>query len=347
MLDLTCLWALAALFVCLEASPTPNSHDNTSQAIAKRDACNGLGSSYEIGKTYSAADCPTLQDFLPDGVCDYTKQAAKDTQCSFFCQVSTTFEYMTEQPIPNTYCRGPNTCTIAHDRALTSGFNDAGRYPDAWMYAFAHGISGGYRVEFDVTAGPGKFDIAEGECGYFTYVGVMKTTWYGSAHSVTEATRQDTNTGVWCTTPQKTTGDVCVRDIWTGPDATAAPIGQTIFVRTSCDSRQPTPDRQDPIYASHAAFPLPFSQLDGILQDWVHTMGGRGLKDSAIGAWGKDLKNHLQSKCGDIANWKFDYVRDPDWDWKASGTALVGEKSCVGQAFEDLGGNKGDCTGSD
>ncbi|KAI1504090.1 hypothetical protein F5X99DRAFT_424618 [Biscogniauxia marginata] len=352
------LWASVALITGLEATYLPQLHEDGIHSIAKRDPCNGFGASPELGVTYRQADCPALQEFLPDGACDYTKRQVHDTQCAFFCQVGTTFEYMTEKPLENTYCRGPRTCMINQDKLVYTGYEWGGS--GSWAWAFDHGISGGFNGAANpIMAGPGEIPIADNECGYFTYVGIQKTV----CGTLTEAQKHTDENGTYCVDPQTTTGNVCVSDIATSSgNPHSPPQGHTVFVRTDCATREPLDAaRQDPVYRRGSAR-MEAGALDAALQAWVRTscnvyykflfnafdVRGRGFKDALVGPAldGGDLKRHIQH-CGEVTSWGFEYTpNDPDYDWHAWGRTPIGTKSCIGSAVEAVGGTADNCVGS-
>lgn len=58
----------------------------TPQWLETGDPCNGTAT-FELGKEYYEAECPAINQFLPDGTCDWAMKQTEDTNCSFFCQV--------------------------------------------------------------------------------------------------------------------------------------------------------------------------------------------------------------------------------------------------------------------
>ncbi|KAI1640781.1 hypothetical protein F4809DRAFT_637233 [Biscogniauxia mediterranea] len=357
-------WALVGLVPGLQATYLPQLRDydssSSSHAIMKRDPCNGLGADYEIGRTYTQVECPALQETMIDGSCDYTKRQTHDTQCAFFCQDTTKFDYMTEQPLDHTYCRGPRTCMINQDKTVYSGWQWSGSDTERW--ALEQGISGGFNGAVNtVMAGPGSIPIAENECGYFTYIGVQKTV----CGTLTRAQKTTDGDGrARCLAPASTTPSVCVSDVRTAggdPRAPAPATGTTVFVRVDCGTRAPLDGaRQDPAYGDSAR--MGGAALDAVLQGWVSTscdvwykfffnefdVRGRGLKDALLGpaldgAGLRDRVNH----CGDVTSWGFEYTpNDPNYDWHAWGRTPIGTRSCIGSAVVAVGGSAGNCVGA-
>ncbi|KAI0595108.1 hypothetical protein F4775DRAFT_595597 [Biscogniauxia sp. FL1348] len=366
-------WALVGLVTGLQAAYLPQLRDDSSSninshTIMKRDPCNGLGADYEIGRTYTQVECPALQETMIDGSCDYTKRQAHDTQCAFFCQdipvinppppliLATKFDYMTEQPLDHTYCRGPRTCMINQDKTVYSGWQWSGSDTERW--ALEQGVSGGFSgAVHTLMAGPGSIPIAENECGYFTYIGVQKTV-CGTLTTAGLKTTDANNTS-WCLAPATTTPSVCVSDVRTPAGGADPPTGTTVFVRVDCGTRAPLAERQDGAYGPAR---MDAGALDGVLQGWVATscdvwykfffnefdVRGRGFKDELLGPAldGAGLRDRI-NHCGDVTNWGFEYTPDdPDYDWYAWGRTPIGTRSCIGSAVVDIGGSAGNCVGA-
>ncbi|KAI5917745.1 hypothetical protein F4810DRAFT_716141 [Camillea tinctor] len=356
-------WALIGLVPGLHATYLPqlrDDHASSSQPIVKRDPCNGFGADFEIGKTYTQADCPALQEFDINGDCDYTKNQAYGTECTFFCQKTTEFLYMVEKPLDHTYCRGPRTCMIKQDKPVDTGFQYTGS--KEWNWALQNGISGGFDGNtHSIMGGPGEIPIAVDECGYFTYIGVQKSV----CGTLTAAVKTiDENNTAHCIGPVTTTSPVCVTDVRKPSDYPNSPLtGQTVFVRIDCGTRMPLSDRQDPSYAPNSGARLDGPTLDAALQSWVRTrcrvdykflfnsfdVRGRGYKDALLGG-GSDPGSGLRaaiSGCGDVTGWGFEYTpNDPDYDWHAWGRTPIGTKSCVGSAVKKVGGEADGCVGA-
>ncbi|KAI0400723.1 hypothetical protein F4802DRAFT_619605 [Xylaria palmicola] len=324
---------------------------DTAQSLVIGDPCSGLGSTaFELGREYGEADCPPLNDFLPDGTCDWAKKQPDQTKCAYYCQVRTSFLPMQEVPIPNTYCRGPRRCSIPAGRALqvdSLGWSGS----EAVMSALEHGVSGGFDPgQHGVWAGAGDVAIGEGECGYFTWIGTRKSV----CGSLTEATRHEPINGgsPYCQGPAKTTANYCVDDIYGGPLRNPSEYGHTVFVRVDCDSRIALPvDQQDSLF-KYDGVAMSAERLDAILESWVTTqcqvhnlflwgdfeMRGRGLKDSDVGLYGARLLEKMRACHAAVTDWRFSYTPDDnDYDWMASGSVDPFDLQCPGNALMDVG----------
>lgn len=90
--------------------------------------------------------------------------------------LGTTFFPNEEIPIPNTYCRGPRRCSIPSGRTLQVDSVWSGT--EAADSALKHGVSGGFDPGLHTAvAAASDVTIAEGECGYFTWIGIRKEVW--------------------------------------------------------------------------------------------------------------------------------------------------------------------------
>ncbi|KAI0487001.1 hypothetical protein F4859DRAFT_527157 [Xylaria cf. heliscus] len=336
------------------ASGTGNvNNSETTEWLEASDPCSGMGNAtYELGKEYREADCPAINEFLPDGACDWTKKQPDQTLCSEYCQVRTTYLPMQEVPIPNTYCRGPRRCNIEAGRMLQ--VDGSWSSTEAEMSALKHGISGGFNPAMEsVTAGAGDVTIGEGECGYFTWIGTKKVV----CGSLTKANRHEPDSAggsPYCHGPSTTTANYCVDALTSGPLLNPSANGRTIFVRIDCGTRAALPtDQQDALF-QYDGVALPAATLDGLLQGWVSTrcslddhflwqsfvMHGRGLKDDDLGPYGSHLLDKMRSCNAAVTGWKFDYTpTDNDYDWVASGSVDPFDWKCPGVALKAVGAN--------
>ncbi|KAI0195194.1 hypothetical protein EV127DRAFT_477719 [Xylaria flabelliformis] len=327
----------------------------TTELLGIGDPCSGMGNAtYELGKEYFEADCPAINDLLPDGTCDWTQKQPDQTLCAEYCQVRTTFLPMQEVPIPNTYCRGPRRCSIEAGRTLQVNSSWSGT--DAEMSALKHGVSGGFNPDVEtITAGAGDVTIGDGECGYFTWIGTKKTV----CGSLTKATRHEPANGgsPYCHGPAETTANYCVDSMTSGPLLNPSANGHTVFVRIDCGTRAALPvEKQDALF-KYDGVALPANKLDEVLQGWVRAkcsltdnflwlsfvMHGRGLKDADLGTSGSNLLGQLRSCHAAVTDWKFDYTpTDNNFDWKASGSVDTFSLQCPGIAIKAVGANDRD-----
>jgi len=88
--------------------------------------------------------------------------------------------------------------------------------------------------------------------------------------SLTTAQKRDSTSGgrPICHTPAQTAGNVCVDQLWGGPEDDVGAFGKTVFVRVDCATRAPLPkEKQDPLFKYDGVSMSP-ERLDGILQAW-------------------------------------------------------------------------------
>ncbi|KAI0448212.1 hypothetical protein F4803DRAFT_545736 [Xylaria telfairii] len=360
----TLAWALVVGVSTSSATPVGSNGNNsignanngpTTKQLNTIDPCTGVGgANYELNKEYDEADCPAINEFLPDGACDWTKKQSNETLCAEYCQVRTTFLPTQEVPIPNTYCRGPRRCNIEAGRTMLIDGSWSGLDTDLW--ALQNGISGGFDPSVQsITIGAGDVTIGDGECGYFTWIGTKKVI----CGSLTKANRHDPENGgtPYCHGPSETTANYCVNAVVSGPLTDPSADGHTVFVRIDCETRAALPVENQDVLFKYDGVALPADKLDGILQGWVSAkcslddhflwqsfvMHGRGLKDADLGGFGSHLLEKMRSCHADVTGWKFDYTpTDNDYDWMASGSVDPFDWQCPGVALKAVGANNMD-----
>ncbi|KAI1485366.1 hypothetical protein F5X96DRAFT_690899 [Biscogniauxia mediterranea] len=299
--------------------------------LIKRDPCDGIDSEPLINHEYREPECPAKKH-------------------------GTYYHYIREAPFPRSECHYPISCEITESHTTTTGWSTS--VTAKMGKAYKLGISGGYsKSQSDAHGRSWKFEPQPGECGYFTFVGIMKTT----CGTYTEGRVTYVNHAWQCNFP-KTTVNQCADQLWMR-QGSSEPEGVVVFVRTDCVTREPLgPEFQDPVY-NQPDVALPRSALDALQQSWVTNtctadprdggyhfdIHGRGFADSAIGANGGKLRDAL-NQCGggggDVSGWTFSWTpTDGTYDWAASGTVPGESKSCIGKAIMSHGGATADqCT---
>ena len=142
--------------------------------IARRNPCDGLNASPILYHQYDTGDCPPRYTLKEDGTCPYQNNLEND--CAAFCEIRTNFQYSREQPFANTYCHGPMTCTVTstHTRTVTWSSTLTPKFIEGMNI----GVSGGYNDQTaDAVARAFQVKLEIGECGYFTFVPITKTSW--------------------------------------------------------------------------------------------------------------------------------------------------------------------------
>ncbi|KAI1176529.1 hypothetical protein F4777DRAFT_262066 [Nemania sp. FL0916] len=328
-------------------------HATPLQSIVHRDPCDGVNASPVLYHEYREDACPAHYKYDSKNPAQCEKADDWTTTCSTFCQVRTEFVYGRESPFTGTYCHGPFTCAVQSTDTTTITY--MGNINGKLIKALDVGVTFGYsQASAHAVARTFTVKLEKGECGYFTFVPVMKTfcgTWsHGDL------------TYVWFSDPPfyyckniVNEGNVCDAIPWAvGGQAD----GETIFVRTDCGTRQPLPaDQQDPVYQKPGV-PLDRGVVAQMLNTWVQDtckvdyqfiddyfeVTGINWSSDTLGNNGDNLKNAIKH-CGALTSWKFE-MRSGN-TWFASGKLPIGVKSCVGTQVQNAGGSSaGGCKGA-
>lgn len=142
--------------------------------LGRRDVCNGIGDTPELYHQYLSKACPPKYTMTSKGVC---KDMWPWNSCTAFCQVRTSFTYGREQPF-NVACTGPLTCTITTQDTTSYTLNLNGNLGYKFSEALNAGISGGFSVgTTHAFSQAHQIKLNDNECGYFTWVPVVKNVW--------------------------------------------------------------------------------------------------------------------------------------------------------------------------
>ncbi|CAJ2512214.1 Uu.00g052290.m01.CDS01 [Anthostomella pinea] len=264
-----------------------------------------------------------------DGTCPNYRDEPMDG-CAAFCQVRTVYYYIQESPFARSSCQYPLNCEISESYTTSTGWSTS---VSAKMgKAYKVGISGGYSYSQGQARGRNyKIELTSGQCGYFTFVGIMK----GTCETYTEG--------------------LYIRD--------GLPEGVVLFVFTDCITRAPLdPEYQDPVYNSPGVA-LPRQASIDAQQTWVintcnatpqgdllglgptgysFIIQGRGFSDDQIGPNGELLHwqlNGCNGVQGEVDNSVFNWTPDdPTYGWSASGSLSGEVKACIGDFVMHVGG---------
>ncbi|KAM0814443.1 hypothetical protein AB5N19_00233 [Seiridium cardinale] len=246
------------------------------------------------------------------------------------------------------------TCGIT-ETSSTSWAAQA-QIPSKWTEAFGFGVTGSLTwTDIQAIARLVSIKLDKGQCGYFTFVPVIKTV----CGSISETPIGILANIPWCTSPVTTTGNVCDGAPWKNSDGSVD--GETIFVRTDCGDRSPLPaDEQDPVYQKPGVA-LDRGSITAMIDSWEEDscdvayqfwddffeVRGKDTGDNDLGDGGVNLKNAIGG-CGAVTSWTFDYTPDDvKYQWYASGKLPIGTKSCVGSKLQGFGlPSAGSCTGA-
>ncbi|PKY08632.1 hypothetical protein P168DRAFT_278197 [Aspergillus campestris IBT 28561] len=253
------MWSVIPIVLfSLVASASPVDH-----SLTRRDFCDGVDAMPVLYHEYGSDKCKPKYSLSDDGVCRHTSFEAN--RCAAFCQVRTNFFYGQEQPFVNTFCHGPETCTITSTHTRTVGWSLS--ITPQIQNALKVGVSGGFSGSSgDAVAHSYSIKLESGQCGYFTFVPVVKSV-CGSLSTQSQRVMFSPWPVHWCINDYKTTGNVCGDELRLNPDGSVD--GETIFVRTNCENRMPLPAKeQDAVY-----------QKPGVPMD-------RGTQEAWAKAWG-------------------------------------------------------------
>ncbi|KAI1074066.1 hypothetical protein F5B20DRAFT_565097 [Whalleya microplaca] len=254
----TVLLALLAGAHALPSSSLPTS-------VSKRNVCDGKNAEPILYHEYGNKQCPPHWHFAKDGHCELpaTKIGGffGHKVCQSYCEVRTSYHYGQEVIfVSNPYCHGPMTCSIS-ESASTS-----------WSYTFkapkvvdilTKGITGGISYSNSHAKAQSKsVNLMDGECGYFTFLPILKT----SCGTWTEGDFKDTPTD-HCVKP-RSEGNVCTTMANVARGSKSDPWGDTVFVRVDCGTHEPLPMKyQDPAYR-HPGVALDRGTYDAFASLW-------------------------------------------------------------------------------
>ena len=162
----------------------PYSHP--SSKIERRDPCDGIDASPILYSPYGDSSCPPENTPYANGSCPMDTSVvhswAPGFDCTGFCQSQTTFTYATEEIFENSYCHGPETCTISQTttRGVTWSFTFGTTISGSLIKGVTQGISGGFTVASQKTVAHARADSIKldfNQCGYFTFLPIVKTSW--------------------------------------------------------------------------------------------------------------------------------------------------------------------------
>lgn len=128
---------------------------------------------------YWTDQCPPKNSLLPGGSCP-VGFSAFSASCVSYCEIQQRFTYDEEKPVVNNpYCHGPLTCTVSTSQAFTYTLSVTGKIIDVdWTKALSSGITGGLSYASATTQLQStSVNLAEGQCGYFTFLPELRTSW--------------------------------------------------------------------------------------------------------------------------------------------------------------------------
>ena len=157
----------------VSASPLTNLELARRSLLPRTNPCESGGNPILYDKEYHADLCPPALVMNPDGSCPTQFQ-----DCTSYCEVRQTFTYAQEIPLDQPYCHGPLTCSISSNKATSYTFTGSISAPN-WLKALGIGITGGYSTSTTTTdVRTTSVNLAQGQCGYFTFLPILHDSWY-------------------------------------------------------------------------------------------------------------------------------------------------------------------------
>ncbi|KAI1851403.1 hypothetical protein JX266_003478 [Neoarthrinium moseri] len=309
----------------------------------KADPCSG--GPFDLYKEYREADCKPNIPMDDHGNCQVPNGTT--TNCKAFCQVRTTYTYGTEIPYASkdlhanfpevSWCHGPgsgtNKVNDREDCTLKSTTPLKIKIPD-WHYGgneaiFDQGISSGLHYKSPPNyaspdgAGNHVSEVGPMECGYWTFLPIIKTV----CGSVTEAVQSEqpshTNDCIMSQAGDTwTLGNVCASEYVANPLSPLQVSGRWVWVKTDCFTRHAHKHGEQDVDYYREGVALPQDDLMLILEwDWqkvycdvvLHGVSvhywvlGRLMPDWKMGSWGRGLLDALKVNANSPTAWMFDY----------------------------------------
>lgn len=161
-----------ALFAAItHATPTP---------FQKRNACDWQDVEPILYHKYGTSDCPPKQSVDARGNCPVEFHKFDDEQlCVGFCEQTTEYKYGKESIfLANPYCHGPMSCSISDTVSVAFGLTLSSSLSVKFNDKLTAGITGGMsKTNTQAHAQTKSISLKEKECGYFTFIPIIKQTW--------------------------------------------------------------------------------------------------------------------------------------------------------------------------
>lgn len=152
----------------------------TPMLLKKRNACDWQGVEPILYHKYGTDDCPPKLKVDGRGNCPVEYHKFDDEQtCVGFCEQTTEYKYGRESIfLANPYCHGPMSCSISDTVTVATGHTFSSSLNIKFNDVLSGGISGGETITNSFAHAQTKsISLKEGECGYFTFLPIIKKTW--------------------------------------------------------------------------------------------------------------------------------------------------------------------------
>ena len=149
--------------------------------LAKRDPCDWKNAEPILYHEYNSEACPPRLVVDRHGDCPMklTERKPGTFICAGFCQESTENYYGRETIfLANPYCHGPMTCAIQETKTVQVQYSFSSSIGLKVKEVFNLGISGGVSETTSTARAQTKsVSLKEGQCGYFTFIPIFKSSW--------------------------------------------------------------------------------------------------------------------------------------------------------------------------
>ena len=154
--------------------------------LDKRNVCDWKDAEPVLYKEYGSDSCPPKYTMKEDGSCPTQKQHPSfwgGNSCAGYCEVRTSYRYGRESIfLANPYCHGYGqkgaSCTITDTKTTTAAVTFSVPATVKFTDALSVGITGGYTQTWSQAFAQAKsITLSEGECGYWTFLPIIKDTW--------------------------------------------------------------------------------------------------------------------------------------------------------------------------
>ena len=154
--------------------------------LDKRNVCDWQDAEPVLYQDYYEDSCPPKYKMHDDGSCATQRQHPSfwgGNSCAGYCEVKTTYRYGRESIfLANPYCHGYGekgaSCTITDTQTTTAALNFNVPVTVKFTDALSTGITGGWTQTWSqATAQAKSITLSKDECGYWTFLPIIKDTW--------------------------------------------------------------------------------------------------------------------------------------------------------------------------
>lgn len=175
---LVCLILTSTTFPLLAMSTALRHRlEDETHFLARRNPCDGLDyPQITLYEDYSEPLCRAPKHLDDQGACEGSGDPQQD--CSSFCQLTTTYVWARESPFFRSECHYPMRCELRETDSTEWSVDGYISGSPQFQKAIDAGVTGGIGSSSGRATGHSwSIKPAPDECGYFTWVPVVKRTW--------------------------------------------------------------------------------------------------------------------------------------------------------------------------